>query len=126
MPGWFPGPISGLEGWREVAEGFSPKQRFKVVLTGLVVSDVFSTEFQKKVGQDYVKDGAANAYNVQIAVEGAPPIVLQLVTKERPNIGDTVDFPVTLEMFLKSKYTIRDSIVVKGPNKRAEKAGQVG
>lgn len=104
-------------------DNFVPKNRLPVTLSGTVTSDVFPGKFQKRVGDDFVEDGDAFVYNVELPQDGAPPVTLQIQTKEQPKKGDRIDFPIVLELLLRSKYSVRGTCVIRGPGKGVSHQG---
>lgn len=100
-----------------MAEDFIPKLRINAVLSGTVVSDVFPVKFKKKVGNEFLDDADGWVFNVEMPVEGAPPVTIQLQTLDKPEKGDTIDFPMKLETNLRMKYSIKQMCVIHGPKK---------
>lgn len=103
-----------------MADDFIPKLKIKAVLSGTVVSDVFPMKFKRKVGNDFVDDADGWVYNVEMPVEDAPPVTLQLQTLDKPEKGDTIDFPMKLQANLRMKYSIKDICVIHGPKKTSK------
>ena len=102
-----------------MANDFLPKLRIAAVLRGVVTSDVFDATFKKKVGDNFVDDAKGFVYNVEIPLDGAPPITLQLQTLDKPEKGDTIEFPMKLETSLRSKYSIKDQcVIIAGKHKK--------
>ena len=102
-----------------MANDFIPKLRIPAFLSGVVTSDSFPATFKKKVGDNFVDDCAGWVFNVEIAIENAPPISIQLQTLDKAAKGDTIQFPMKLETSLRTKYSIKDRIVLID-NKKAK------
>lgn len=96
----------------EQKQNYTPKLRLRPALTGIVVSDVFPSYFQVQKDGRFIDGDPGYAYNVEIFVENAPPVVVQLLTVEAPKKGDEVTFKFPLETFLKPKYAIKDRITI--------------
>lgn len=91
---------------------FIPKLRIPALLTGVVTSDSFPAMFKRKDGDNFVDDCAGWVFNVEIPVENAPPISVQLQTLDKATKGDNIQFPMKLETSLRTKYSIKDKIVL--------------
>lgn len=92
---------------------FLPKLRISATLTGTVISDIFPSVFKKKVGENFVDDASGWVYNVEIPMQDAPPLTLQLQTLDKPAKGDIIHFPLKLETSLRTKYSIKDKCVIQ-------------
>lgn len=93
-------------------QNYTPKLRLRPALTGIVVSEVFPSHFQIQKDGRFIEGDAGYVYNLEIAVENAPPVVVQVLTVEAPKKGDEVTFKFPLETFLKPKYAIKDRITI--------------
>lgn len=105
---------------------YTPKLRLQPRLTGIVVSDVFPAKFQKREGVRYVDGDDGWIFNLEIPVDGAVPVVIQLQTTMKPEKGDEVEFKLPLETFMKQKYAIQTPIAIRKPGKRSTNSPVVG
>lgn len=95
-----------------MAEAYTPKLRLRPALTGTVVSEVFPSNFQVRKDGRFIDGEPGYVYNIEIPVDGAPPVVVQILTTTAPKRGDEVTFKFPLETFLKPKYAVKDQIVI--------------